>query len=53
MDVWDSDGKKSFAALLKADKIVAKKLKPKDIDKIFDTSFYTAQVDKIFKGVFG
>ncbi len=53
MAVWDSDGKKSFAKLLKSDKIVAGKLKAKDIDAIFDTGFYTAQVDKIFKGVFG
>lgn len=52
MDVWDSDGEKHFADLLKADKIVAEKLTPKDIDKIFDTAFYTKQVDKIFKGVF-
>ncbi|HEY8963780.1 MAG TPA: adenylosuccinate lyase, partial [Alphaproteobacteria bacterium] len=53
MDVWDSDGKKSFADLLKADKDVAKKLKAKDIDALFDPSWYTKQVDKIFKGVFG
>ncbi len=53
MAVWDSDGKKSFAKLLKADKIVSKKLTAKKIDAIFDTDFYTAQVDKIFKGVFG
>ncbi len=53
MTVWDSDGKKSFAQLLKADKDVSKKLKAKAIDAIFTTDFYTAQVDKIFKGVFG
>ena len=52
MDVWDSDGEKHFADLLKADDIVAEKLTAKDIDKIFDTAFYTKQVDKIFKGVF-
>ena len=52
MAVWDADGKKSFAALLKADKDVSKKLKPKDIDALFTTDFYTAQVDAIFKGVF-
>lgn len=53
MAVWDADGEKSFAALLKADKDVSKKLKSKDIDAIFETGFYTKQVDKIFKGVFG
>lgn len=52
MEVWDSDGEKHFADLLKADDIVAEKLTAKDIDKIFDTAFYTKQVDKIFKGVF-
>lgn len=52
MDVWDSDGKKSFATLLKADKAVTKKLKAKDIDALFDPSWYTKNVDKIFKGVF-
>ena len=52
MKVWDSDGKKSFAALLKSDRDVAAKLKPKQIDAIFDTGFYTKQVDKILKAVF-
>jgi len=52
MAVWDSDGKKSFNALLKADKTVTKNLKPKDIDALFDPKWYIAQVDKIFQGVF-
>jgi len=52
MDVWDSDGNKNFATLLKKDKLVSAKLKAKDIDAIFDATFYTKHVDKIFKGVF-
>lgn len=53
MDVWDSDGEKSFAALLKKDKTVSAKLKAKQIDAIFDNAFYTKHVDKVFKAVFG
>ena len=53
MEVWDSDGKKSFPALLKKDKTVTAKLSAKEIDAIFDTGWYTKNVDKIFKGVFG
>jgi adenylosuccinate lyase len=53
MAVWDADGKKSFGALLKKDKIVMAKLTAKQIDALFDAGFYTKQVDGIFKGVFG
>jgi adenylosuccinate lyase len=51
MAVWKANG--DFAAALKADADVAKVLKPREIDRLFDLRYHTKHVDTIFRRVFG
>jgi adenylosuccinate lyase len=51
MKAWHGDG--DFLALLKADPEVHKHLSDKELAANFDLDFHLAQVDTIFKRVFG
>lgn len=51
MKVWAGEG--TFKDLLEADSDVMRALSEKQLESLFDTGFYTAQVDFIFKKVFG
>jgi adenylosuccinate lyase len=51
MKVWGGEG--DFLALLKADKDVRKHLTEKELAASFDLDFHFAQVDTIFRRVFG
>ncbi|MCB2107518.1 MAG: adenylosuccinate lyase, partial [Rhodobacteraceae bacterium] len=51
MKVWNEGGQ--LADRLKADKDVTAKLKPAEIDALFDMAYHTKHVDTIFKRVFG
>ncbi|MEX0840681.1 MAG: adenylosuccinate lyase, partial [Xanthobacteraceae bacterium] len=51
MKVWE--GKGDFLALLKADKDVRSKLSDKELEANFDLGYHLAQVDTIFRRVFG
>jgi len=51
MEIWRKGG--DFAAALKADPQVAKKLGAKKIDALFDLGYHTKHVDTVFKRVFG
>jgi adenylosuccinate lyase len=51
MPVWRGEG--DFLALLKADKEVAAKLGPAEIEALFDLGYHTKHVDTIFRRVFG
>jgi adenylosuccinate lyase len=51
MEVWA--GKGDFPALLKADKDVAARLSPAQIDGAFDDGYHLKHVDTIFRRVFG
>ncbi len=51
MPVWRGQGK--FLDLLKADEEVARHLKPKEIEQLFDLAYHTKHVDTIFTRVFG
>ena len=51
MEIWRNGG--DFAAALKADPQVAKKLGPAKIDALFDLGYHTKHVDTVFKRVFG
>jgi len=51
MKVWAGEG--DFLTLLKADKDVRAKLSEKEIEENFDLGYHLAQVDTIFKRVFG
>lgn len=51
--VWESDGALALAALLKADKEVAARLSPAEIDACFDLDHHFKHVDTIFERVFG
>ena len=51
MAAWD--GKGGFRELLAADKDVAKRLKPKELDALFDLKHHLKHVGTIFKRVFG
>src|SRR6185295_13966474 len=55
MQVWKTDGNRAgrFAALLKADPEISGKLKPADIDAMFDDFYHLKHVDAIFERVFG
>ena len=50
MKVWAGEG--TFKDLLEADSDVMRALSVKQLESLFDTGFYTAQVDFIFKKVF-
>lgn len=50
MKVWAGEG--TFKDLLEADSDVMHALSVKQLESLFDTGFYTAQVDFIFKKVF-
>ena len=51
MKAWA--GKGDFLALLKKDGAVAGKLKPAEIDRLFDLGYHLKHVDTIFRRVFG
>ena len=51
MQVWQGNG--DFLTLLKGDKAVRAKLKPKEIEANFDLGHHFKHVDTIFKRVFG
>ncbi|MCP3677679.1 MAG: adenylosuccinate lyase, partial [Deltaproteobacteria bacterium] len=51
MQVWK--GKGDFKSLLKRDREVTKRLKVREINACFDMSSHLANVDHIFKRVFG
>jgi adenylosuccinate lyase len=51
MPVWHGQG--DFLKLLKADKDVAKRLKPKALETLFDLGHHTKHVETIFRRVFG
>ena len=51
MPVWRGEG--DFLTLLKADKDVMAKLKPAELEALFDLGYHTKHVDTIFARVFG
>ena len=51
MLTWD--GKGDFAALLKADPEITRRLTPAEIDTFFDLAYHLKNVDVIFERVFG
>jgi adenylosuccinate lyase len=51
MPVWRGDG--DFLTLLKADKDVMARLKPDELEALFDLGYHTKHVDTIFTRVFG
>ncbi len=51
MKTWEEG--KVFLEELKADKDVVAKLKPTDLDQMFDLGYHTKHVDEIFERVFG
>jgi adenylosuccinate lyase len=51
MKTWEQG--KDFLAELKADKDVTAKLKPAELEAMFDLGYHFKQVDTIFKRVFG
>jgi adenylosuccinate lyase len=51
MPVWRGQG--DFLTLLKADKDVTAKLKPAELETLFDLGYHTKHVDTIFARVFG
>jgi adenylosuccinate lyase len=55
MKVWEMHGERSgaFATLLKADREIAGRLSPSDIDAMFDEFYHLKHVDAIFERVFG
>jgi adenylosuccinate lyase len=52
MEIWKAGGG-DFAARLKADPAVKKRLTAKQIDALFDLGYHTKHVDTIFRRVFG
>ena len=53
MKVWESDGALSLLELLKADPDVSGKLSARELEERFDLGYHLAQVDTIFRRVFG
>jgi len=51
MQTWTEGG--DFAARLKQDKSIAGRLKPAEIDTLFDLDYHLKHVDEIFRRVFG
>ncbi|MGE4247275.1 MAG: adenylosuccinate lyase [Parvibaculaceae bacterium] len=51
MEAWQK--RKDFLGLLKADKEIARHVKPKALEALFDLGYHTKQVETIFKRVFG
>ncbi|HEV3044532.1 MAG TPA: adenylosuccinate lyase [Roseiarcus sp.] len=51
MPVWRGEG--DFLTLLKADKDVARALRPAELEKLFDLDYHLKHVDAIFRRVFG
>jgi adenylosuccinate lyase len=51
MQAWSEGG--DFAALLKRDSAVTERLKPAEIDALFDLGYHLKHVDTIFRRVFG
>jgi adenylosuccinate lyase len=55
MQVWQMRENRTgaFARLLKADPAVSARLKPEEIDAMFDDFYHLKHVDAIFERVFG
>jgi len=53
MKVWEADGALSLLDLLKADRDVAQRLPPAQLDALFDLDYHLQHVDTIFARVFG
>jgi adenylosuccinate lyase len=53
MKVWESDGQLSLLDLLKADRDVAQRLAPDQLEALFDLGYHFKHVDTIFSRVFG
>jgi adenylosuccinate lyase len=51
MDSWKTGD--SFLARLQSDPVVTRKLKPKEIEALFDLGYHFKRVDTIFARVFG
>jgi len=51
MPVWRGEGE--FLTFLKADRDVAKALRPKELEALFDLGYHLKHVDTIFRRVFG
>ena len=51
MKVWNEGG--TLLERMQADPDVTAKIKPKDLEALFDMSYHTKHVDTIFKRVFG
>jgi adenylosuccinate lyase len=51
MQAWSAGG--DFRALLGSDPAVAAKLKPAELDQLFDLAYHLKHVDTIFDRVFG
>jgi adenylosuccinate lyase len=51
MKVWEHG--KNFLAELKSDKDVTSKIRPADLEAMFDIDYHTKHVDTIFARVFG
>jgi adenylosuccinate lyase len=51
MPVWRGEG--DFLALLKKDAAVSAKLKPAELEALFDLAYHTKHIDTIFARVFG
>ena len=52
MKIWSKEAS-SFLELLKSDELVSSKLSKEKLEKIFDISYHTKNIDHIFKQVFG
>ena len=51
MKTWEQG--KDFLTELKADKDVVARIKPADLDQMFDMGYHTKHVDTVFQRVFG
>jgi adenylosuccinate lyase len=51
METWREGGR--FRDRLAADPAVAHRLRPRELDALFDLSYHTKHVDTIFRRVFG
>ncbi|MFC1498408.1 adenylosuccinate lyase [Verrucomicrobiota bacterium] len=49
MESWETE--KDFRTLIEADSEIMKKIKPKDLDKVFDLQAHFVDVDRTFKAV--
>jgi adenylosuccinate lyase len=52
MKIWNRETNKDFNALLKENELVSSKLSNEKIDSLFDISYHTKNIDKIYSKVF-